>query len=109
MAAADLDKAMKFYRQGHKDGDFDAGIEAALGSILVNPQFLFMVEQDPPGVAAKTAYRVSDLDLAQRLSFFLWSSIPDGELLDLAARNELRKPDVYEKQSATVAGGWSGR
>jgi mono/diheme cytochrome c family protein len=95
---ADLDKAMKFYRQGRKDGDFDAGIEAALGSILVNPQFLYMVERDPPGVAAKTAYRVNDLDLAQRLSFFLWSSIPDEELLDLAARNELRKPEVYEKQ-----------
>src|SRR5206468_10095147 len=63
-----------------------------------NPQFLFRVEQDPPGIAAKTAYRISDLDLASRLSFFLWSSVPDDELLDLAARNELRKPDVFEKQ-----------
>jgi hypothetical protein len=93
-----LDKALKFYRQGRKDGDFDAGIETALSAVLVNPQFLFRVERDPPGVAAKTAYRVTDLDLASRLSFFLWSSIPDDELLDLAERNELRKPEVFEKQ-----------
>ena len=66
--------------------DFDAGIEMALAAVLVNPQFLFRVEQDPPGVAPNTAYRVSDLDLASRLSFFLWSSIPDDELLDLAVR-----------------------
>ncbi len=98
VAEADLDKAMKFYRQARAEGDFDAGIEMALSGILVNPQFLFRVEQDPPGVAAKTAYRVSDLDLASRLSFFLWSSIPDDELLELAARNELRKPEVFEKQ-----------
>jgi hypothetical protein len=64
----------------------------------VNPRFLFRIEQDPPGAGAKTAYRVSDLDLASRLSFFLWSSIPDDELLDLAARNELHKPAVFEKQ-----------
>jgi hypothetical protein len=93
-----LEKAMKFYRQGRKDGDFDAGIEMALSAVLVNPQFLFRVERDPPGLAAKAAYRVSDLDLASRLSFFLWSSIPDDELLDLAARNELRRPEVFEKQ-----------
>jgi hypothetical protein len=95
---AQLAKAMKFYRQGRKDGDFDAGIEMALSAVLVNPQFLFRVERDPPGVAARSAYRVSDIDLASRLSFFLWSSIPDDELLDLAARKELHKPAVLEKQ-----------
>ncbi len=95
---AHLEKALKFYRRGRKEGDFDAGIEMALSAVLVNPQFLFRVERDPPGVAAKIAYRVSDLDLASRLSFFLWSSIPDDELLDLAARDELRKPEVFEKQ-----------
>jgi hypothetical protein len=95
---AHLEKALKFYRQGRKDGDFDAGIEMALSAVLVNPQFLFRVERDPPGLTAKAVYRVSDLDLASRLSFFLWSSIPDDELLDLAARNELHKPDVLEKQ-----------
>jgi hypothetical protein len=89
---------MKFYRQGRADATYEAGIETALSAILVNPQFLFCVEQDPPGVAANTAYRVSDVDRASRLSFFLWSTIPDDELLDLAARKELHKPGVFEKQ-----------
>jgi mono/diheme cytochrome c family protein len=95
---ADVEKSLKFYRQGRASGDFEAGIEMALSAILVNPQFLFRVEQDPPGIAAKTPYRVSDLELASRLSFFLWSTIPDDELLDLAARKELSKRDVFEKQ-----------
>jgi hypothetical protein len=95
---ADVERTLKFYRQGRADGDFEAGIEMAVSAILVNPQFLFRVEQDPPGIGANTAYRVSDLDLAARLSFFLWSSIPDDELLDLAERNKLREPDVFEKQ-----------
>jgi hypothetical protein len=109
VSAADVEKTMKFYRQARAQGDFDAGIEMALSAILVNPQFLFRVEQDPPGTPPSPplpkggpggvrAYRVSDLDLASRLSFFLWSSIPDDELLDLAARNLLRKPEVFEKQ-----------
>jgi hypothetical protein len=95
---AHLDKALQFYRQGRKKADFEAGIELALSAILVNPQFLFRVEQDPAGLTPGTAYQVSDLDLASRLSFFLWSSIPDDELLDLAQRNELDKPGVLEKQ-----------
>jgi Protein of unknown function (DUF1592)/Protein of unknown function (DUF1588)/Protein of unknown function (DUF1595)/Protein of unknown function (DUF1585)/Protein of unknown function (DUF1587) len=95
---ADLDRAMKFYRQGREEGDFDSGIELAVSAVLVNPQFLFRVEQEPKGLAPKTAYRVSDVDLASRLSFFLWGSIPDDELLDLAARHELHKPEVFEKQ-----------
>jgi hypothetical protein len=98
VTGADLDKAMRFYRQGRKDGDFDSGMEMAVSAVLVNPQFLFRVEQEPKGLAPKTAYRVTDVDLASRLSFFLWSSIPDDELLDLAERNELHKPDVFEKQ-----------
>jgi hypothetical protein len=98
VTAANLDKTMKFYRQGRKEGDFDAGIEMALSAMLVNPQFLFRVEQDPKGLAPKTAYRVSDIDLASRLSFFLWSSIPDDELLDLAEGNELHQPEVFAKQ-----------
>jgi mono/diheme cytochrome c family protein len=98
VAEADVDKAMKFYRQGRADGDFEAGIEMALSAVLVNPQFLFRVEQEPAGLVAKAVYRVSDLDLASRLSFFLWSTIPDDELLDLAERNELRKPEVFDKQ-----------
>jgi hypothetical protein len=98
VADAHLEQAMKLYRQARAEGDFDAGIEMALSGILVNPQFLFRVEQDPAGLAAQTAYRVSDLGLASRLSFFLWSTIPDDELLDLAARNQLRKPEVFERQ-----------
>ena len=71
----------------------------ALSAVLVNPHFLFRVEHDPPGVAAKAAYRVSDLELASRLSFFLWSSIPDDELLDLAARKRAAASrTVLEKQ-----------
>lgn len=96
---AALEKSMKLFQEGRTEGDFDAGIEMALSGVLVNPQFLFRVEQDEADVAAKTAHRVSDLDLASRLSFFLWSTIPDDELLDLAARNELRKPEVFEKQA----------
>src|SRR5262249_20136552 len=97
-AEAHLDKAMSFFRQEREKATFDAGIETALSAILVNPQFLFRVEQDPAGLPPKTAYQVSDLDLASRLAFFLWSSIPDDELLDLAERNELRKPEVFERQ-----------
>jgi hypothetical protein len=95
---AHLEKALKFYRQARKEENFDAGIEMALSAVLVNPQFLFRIERDPPRLAAKSVYRISDLDLASRLSFFLWSSIPDDELLDLAARNELHKREVFEKQ-----------
>ncbi|HEX3314762.1 MAG TPA: DUF1592 domain-containing protein [Gemmataceae bacterium] len=98
LADGDLDKSMTFFRQGRQNADFEAGIEMALSAMLVNPQFLFRIEQDPKDVAPKTAYAVRDIDLASRLSFFLWSSIPDEELLDLAARNELHKPDVFEKQ-----------
>ncbi|MCI0685243.1 MAG: DUF1592 domain-containing protein, partial [Gemmataceae bacterium] len=95
---ADLERPMKLYREARAAGDFEAGIEMALSAVLVNPHFLFRVEQDPPGIRAKASYRVSDLDLASRLSFFIWSSIPDDELLDLAARKELSKPDVLDKQ-----------
>lgn len=94
----DLQKPMKFYREARVGGGFDAGIELALSSVLVNPQFLFRIERDPAGVAPNTAYRVSDLELASRLSFFLWSSIPDDELLDTAIRGELRKPKVLKQQ-----------
>jgi Protein of unknown function (DUF1592)/Protein of unknown function (DUF1588)/Protein of unknown function (DUF1585)/Protein of unknown function (DUF1587)/Protein of unknown function (DUF1595)/Planctomycete cytochrome C len=96
----DLEKPMNFYHEARREngGGFDAGIEAALSSILVSPQFLFRVEQDPAGVAPGTPYRISDLELASRISFFLWSSIPDDELLDVAERGDLSKPEVLEKQ-----------
>ncbi len=94
----DIARPFEFYKQTRETAAFDAGIELALSAILVSPEFLFRVEQDPPGIAPKTAYRVSDLELASRLSFFLWSSLPDEELLEAATKGELRKPDVLESQ-----------
>jgi hypothetical protein len=95
----DLRKPMDLYREARAREDFDAGIEMALSAVLVNPQFLFRIEPDPPGVAPNRAYRIPDVQLASRLSFFLWSSIPDDELLDLAERGELSKPEVLERQA----------
>ncbi len=95
---ADLQAPLKFYKQGRAGGSFDEGIDMGLRSVLVSPEFLFRIEQDPNGVAPKTAYKISDTELASRLSFFLWSSIPDDELLDLATQNKLRAPGVLEKQ-----------
>ena len=98
VASNDLAKPMEFYRRAKAEGGFESGIEAALNAVLVNPEFLFRIERDPDGVAPGAAYRVSDLALASRLSFFLWSSIPDDELLATAERGELHKPRVLEKQ-----------
>jgi len=95
---ADLRIPLKFYSEAREGGDFETGIEMALRAVLVSPEFLFRVEQDPAGVPPNTAYRVSDLELASRLSFFLWSSIPDDELLGTAIRGELKTPAVLEKQ-----------
>ena len=83
---ADLKGPLGLYDKARADGDFEAGIEMALSAVLVSPEFLFRVERDPAGIAPNTAYRISDLELASRLSFFLWSSIPDDELLDAAVR-----------------------
>ncbi len=95
---ADLKKPMELFRQTRAQGDFDAGVEMALSAVLVSPQFLFRIESDPLGVAPSAAYRIPDGQLASRLSFFLWSSIPDDELLDLAERAELSQPQVLERQ-----------
>ncbi len=86
------------YAEGQSDGGFEAGIELAVRGILVSPQFLFRLEQDPPNVEPDTSYRISDIELASRLAFFLWSSIPDDELLDLAETGQLREPIVLEAQ-----------
>ena len=94
----DLAKPMDFYRQAKAEGGFEAGIEAALNAVLVNPEFLFRIEREPVGVAPGAAYRLGDLEIASRLAFFLWSSIPDDELLALAERGELHQPKVLEKQ-----------
>ncbi len=94
----DVARLLTFYARGRAGGSFDAGIEMALRRLLVSPEFLFRVERDPEGVAAGENYRISDLELASRLSFFLWSSIPDDELLDVAERGGLSTPEVFEAQ-----------
>jgi hypothetical protein len=98
VTAADLAGPMTLYRQARVDADFEAGIEMALSAVLVSPQFLFRVEHDPAGLPANTPYRISDLELASRLSFFLWSSVPDDDLLNLAAAGTLHTPAVLERQ-----------
>lgn len=91
VVAGEIEPLMRLFALGRKDGgSFDTGIETALRAVLVSPNFLFRVEKAPAGVAAGSSYRVSDLELASRLSFFLWSSIPDDELLRVAALRQLR-------------------
>jgi mono/diheme cytochrome c family protein len=94
----DVQTLLEFYRRGRTNGDFDTGIRAAVERLLVSPDFLFRIEADPERVAPDSAYRVSDVELASRLSFFLWSSIPDDELLDLAVRGKLREASVLDQQ-----------
>ena len=80
---ADIKPLLAFYERGRAEGDFDHGIEKALNAMLVSPDFLFRVERDPKDAAPGSVYRIGDFELASRLSFFLWSSIPDDQLLDL--------------------------
>ncbi|HYL39187.1 MAG TPA: DUF1592 domain-containing protein [Bryobacteraceae bacterium] len=89
---------LQFYEQGRMQAGFEAGVQLALERILADPNFLFRIERDPPKAAAGTVYRLSDLELASRLSFFLWSSIPDEELLRLAAAGRLKDPAILEQQ-----------
>jgi len=98
VAAADVQPLIAQFDEGRSQGGFDAGIERAIRRLLVSPEFLYRVEIDPPKLPPNTAYRVSDLELASRLSFFLWSSIPDEELLAVAARRQLRDPAVLARQ-----------
>jgi hypothetical protein len=99
LTEAETSRLVGFFQSGQKkNSNFDEGIENALAFMLVSPQFLFRFEFDPPNVAAGTTYRVSDLELASRLSFFLWSSIPDDQLLNLAIQGRLKNPAVLEQQ-----------
>ena len=97
---ADVDELLMAYRNGRSQGQgsFEDGIRWVVEAILVSPKFLFRIEHDPAAVAPGTAYRLSDVELASRLSFFLWSSIPDDELLDVAVRGELSDPPVLASQ-----------
>jgi len=101
---ADVERLFRQYEAGREKGDFDAGIQRAVEAMLVDPEFLFRVESDPAGAAPGTNYRISDLELASRLSFFLWSSIPDDELLDIAAAGRLKNPVVLENQIRRMLG-----
>src|SRR6056297_649351 len=94
----DLTEPLKFYHAARAEGDFEDGMEAALRAILVNPHLLFRIERDPEGLPPQTPYTINPFELASRLSFFLWSSLPDEELLDLAERDALSQPEVLEAQ-----------
>jgi mono/diheme cytochrome c family protein len=94
----DLRVPMASYRDGAAKNGFEAGLELAIRSILVSPNFLFRIENEPAAASTAGPFQVSDVDLASRLSFFLWSSIPDDELLEVAVKKGLRKPDVMQQQ-----------
>ena len=95
----DFARPLEFFREARAKDGFEQGIEMALSAILVSPRFLFRVEEDPAGLATGSVYPLDDLALASRLSFFLWSSLPDAELLDLAARGDLHQPAILEAQT----------
>jgi mono/diheme cytochrome c family protein len=99
---SELKTLLGFYETGLRERGFDAGIQAAIERMLVSFNFLFRIESDPPGATPGTVYRLSDLDLASRLSFFLWSSVPDDELRGLAIRKQLSNPKMLEQQVARM-------
>ena len=99
VAGGDVEALLDFFRAGRRDGAFDAGIQFALERMLVDPEFLFRIERDPRDVEPGTPYRLGDLELASRLSFFLWSSIPDDELLEAADDGQLGDPAELERQT----------
>ena len=98
MTNADVQPLLTFYETGRREGTFETGIERALHVILASPKFVFRLERDPATAVPGTVHRVSDVELASRLSFFLWSSLPDDELLDLAGAGRLKTPSVLEQQ-----------
>jgi hypothetical protein len=98
VTGGDVEALLGLYKIGRNEGGFEAGIGMALQKILVSPEFLVRVERDPANTAANSIYRISDLELASRLSFFLWSASPDDELLGLAERGRLREPAALEQQ-----------
>jgi hypothetical protein len=98
VSAEEIERIMSFYEAGRRSGSFDAGIERALERILASPRFVFRAERDPANLAPGSVYRVSDVELASRLSFFLWSSIPDDQLLKLATAGKLKDPAVLDRE-----------
>ncbi len=104
VSASDRQRLFNFYTAGRRAGTFETGIQKTLQRILASPKFAFHIERDPAGAAPGTIYQLSDLELASRLSFFLWSSIPDDELLAVARQNRLHVPDVLEQQVRRMLG-----
>jgi mono/diheme cytochrome c family protein len=98
ITSRDLEPLLTIYKEGRIERDFDAGIERALEALLSSPNFLIRIEREPAGVAPGTVSPVTDLELASRLSFFLWKSIPDDELLDVAQRGKLKDANVLAQQ-----------
>jgi len=95
---SDVGTLMEFYALGRKSDTFERGIEMALERVLVDTEFVYRAETEPANLAPGARYRISDVELASRLSFFLWSSIPDDELMNLAVQGRLRSPVVLEQQ-----------
>ena len=95
---SDVDSLVAFYQDGRKEGNFDQGIENALARLLTDPKFIYRIEAEPPNLKQGETYRISDIDLASRLSFFLWSTIPDDELIRVASQGKLKDPVVLEQQ-----------
>ena len=98
VTAQDKEWVLGFYQEGRREGTFQDGIELALRRILTSPQFLVRAEQEPEGLRAGQAYRITDLELASRLSFLLWSSVPDDALIDAASKNTLHQPLVLQRE-----------
>jgi mono/diheme cytochrome c family protein len=98
VTAGDIEAPMSFYKRARQSGNFDDGIRAGVARVLSSPYFLYRIEKDPEGARPGTAHPVSGTELASRLSFFLWSSIPDDKLLDLGVAGRLREPDVLAEQ-----------
>ncbi len=99
MTDADLQPVLSFYDLGRREGGFEHGVQMGIERILASPQFMFRLERDPAGAAPGSVYRISDLELASRLSFFLWSSVPDDELLTVAAAGKLKDRATLERQT----------
>ncbi len=94
----DLESLLGFYQRGRNGGNFDSGIRTALQAMIASPEFVFRFERTPAGAAAGKNFRINDLELASRLSYFLWSSAPDEQLITVASQGKLKDPVVFEKQ-----------
>ena len=98
MADREVEELLRFYRDGRREGSFDSGIQFALERLLADPKLLFRIERDPVDVGPDAVYGIGDFELASRLSFFLWSSVPDEELLEIAEDGRLNESTVLETQ-----------